>query len=1187
MKRFILWSLAVLAVTFISCEDDELSSNAGWFDETRVEHVSGTSAYVVCTTSFAESVLNGAEAGFYYTAEDSDQMQKTDRCEVSGQTFSAYLKGLTPNTMYRVFPYVVLGGRQLNGLDFTVETSSDEVADPVVKITSSTEFKAKSMGDTFTVEYMVENPVEGVKIEAVAEENWITDFKYEDQKITFTVLENKGAQRHAKVALNYSWYEAPEFEVEQEGAPFDIPASDDPIYRNNFDKVPAVKGATGWPYLDETDAWKNHEGRGAAGVEYEFESMSVRTTKEQSAGYADASGVNKLFFGKMPATMTIKGIATSGKQKFRLTFGASYDNLQSGVHEFPMDKFVLTLGNGAGWSAPVEFHKIGGDDDVAPYWVRYAADFTIPNNVSRLSIRFEAKEAVVFAIDDVILDEGEGGKTISFDGQAPDPDQPTGTQIADVIAGGANQAVEVEGQIVAKHERGFLIQDATGILYVYEPTDAKVGDFVKVAGTTTEYGKLIQLGSGTSVTKTKDGQFTQPKAAVWTGAEVDAYVKGDAPLAITYVKVSGELSMTENSKYPGQYYYNVKIAGATATGSIVNPLEGMVNPAWSGKKITITGYTIGCSGKEGQYFNMMASKVEEGEGSTDPDPQPETGAQIADIIAGGANQAVEVEGQIVAKHERGFLIQDATGSLYVYEPTDAQVGDFVKVAGTTAEYGKLIQLGKGATATKTKSGEFTQPLPEEWNPALISEYCAGVAPLAITYIKYRGELSMTENSKYPGQYYYNVAIAGANVTGSIVNPLEGMVDPAWSGKMITITGYTIGVSGRDSQYFNVMATEVVLGDGSQVDPQPENTPKFGTPHFENVTETTVEISCAFEFGVDGVEPYFLIRKTDGTGEHEVKANREGNVMKGYVGGLIPGTAYEFDLNCTWNGKTYTSGVAKFTTKAKEGEGGSSVESNTKYKGWAELPNEDLSKKNKEYYYAYHICPDIYTATGNARNFTTCYSKSKICPVWVAAPLHVSYAGGGRHDAYKPDPDIKCEQNGKWSGYTRGHMLGSAERNRTVATNHQVFYFSNIAPQLGQNGYFNTGGGQWNTTEDWVDKQWRNSNDTCYQVVGCYWENTSKDVNGTKIPTHFYTVLLKAKKGVKKWVGDCTADELQTICIWVRHKNYSKSEVVKPNNFEAKGMFKTVEEIEKLTGHKFFTNVPNVPKKSYNTRDWNF
>lgn len=93
---------------------------------------------------------------------------------------------------------------------------------------------------------------------------------------------------------------------------------------------------------------------------------------------------------------------------------------------------------------------------------------------------------------------------------------------------------------------------------------------------------------------------------------------------------------------------------------------------------------------------------------------------------------------------------------------------------------------------------------------------------------------------------------------------------------------------------------------------------------------------------------------------------------------------------------------------------------------------------------------------------------------------------------------------------------------------------------------------------------------------------------TTIPTHYYIVLLKAKKSAgNKWVVNCSQGELQSIAIMVRHKTYAKNEVVKAVDFQSKGVFKTVAEIERLTGHTFFPNVPNVPKDTYNPGDWNF
>lgn len=243
-------------------------------------------------------------------------------------------------------------------------------------------------------------------------------------------------------------------------------------------------------------------------------------------------------------------------------------------------------------------------------------------------------------------------------------------------------------------------------------------------------------------------------------------------------------------------------------------------------------------------------------------------------------------------------------------------------------------------------------------------------------------------------------------------------------------------------------------------------------------------------------------------------------------------------------------------------------------GWAELPDEEPN--NSDYYYAHHIIPDV---SGQVRNFSVCYSESLGCPVWVASPMHSYYTqkNTSRSDAYAPDPDIPSSiQVHKRSGYTRGHMLGSADRLVSVGANHQAFYYSNIAPQLSSG--FNTGGGVWNNLESFCDQQL--CADTLYMVNGCYWANHNKVSSGTVIPTHYYKVLLRTKKGnSKKWVVNCSADELKCVVFMVEHN--SSQHGVKPH----KGMMMSVAELEELTGHKFFTNVPNAPKETFNPSDW--
>ena len=272
-------------------------------------------------------------------------------------------------------------------------------------------------------------------------------------------------------------------------------------------------------------------------------------------------------------------------------------------------------------------------------------------------------------------------------------------------------------------------------------------------------------------------------------------------------------------------------------------------------------------------------------------------------------------------------------------------------------------------------------------------------------------------------------------------------------------------------------------------------------------------------------------------------------------------------------------------------------------GWYELPTEaDLNgdgrdDNNSTLYYAHHLCAGSEQnaqRSGKARNYSVCFSSEHHCPVWVAAPRHSMYRGSsGRTEAYGKDPDIPADiqysskQTG--GGCNKGHMVGSAERTSSSATNKQVFYYTNIAPQYSDT--FNTGGGAWNNLEDHIDGLV--CADTLYEVVGCYFEQYT-DAYGNmgepaKIsfggrsdvsrPTMFYYALLRTKKGNSgKSVKNCSASELQCAAFVICHE---QSKGHKP---ESRDII-SIEELEALTGFSYFDNVPNAPKSVVVPADW--
>lgn len=306
-------------------------------------------------------------------------------------------------------------------------------------------------------------------------------------------------------------------------------------------------------------------------------------------------------------------------------------------------------------------------------------------------------------------------------------------------------------------------------------------------------------------------------------------------------------------------------------------------------------------------------------------------------------------------------------------------------------------------------------------------------------------------------------------------------------------------------------------------------------------------------------------------------------------------SYTYYAYAIVDGVTYKSGETSFTIAD------SSVVPQSKF-AWAELPvmydtdDNGVCDKDNTLYYASHLCAGgekNAQRTGTARNFTVCYSSKYICPLWVAAPRHSMYVGSsGRNDSYKVDPKIpsgvQYSSKNTGGGCNKGHMVGSAERTSSVATNKQVFYYSNIAPQYSDT--FNTGGGAWNNLEDYVDGLV--CSDTLYTVIGCYFDSFSKNgasASPSKIsfggrsnvscPTMFYYALLRTKKGnTGKRVQDCSADELQCVAFTICHK-------MTKGHKPAAGDMMSISDLEALTGVKYFPNVPNAPKGTFTASDW--
>lgn len=87
---------------------------------------------------------------------------------------------------------------------FTVKQGAYVAPDPVFTVTSETTLEFDAEGGNGTIEYTLENPVEGVNVEAVANVEWISGFAVADGKVDFAVAANDtDFVRDGKITLSY------------------------------------------------------------------------------------------------------------------------------------------------------------------------------------------------------------------------------------------------------------------------------------------------------------------------------------------------------------------------------------------------------------------------------------------------------------------------------------------------------------------------------------------------------------------------------------------------------------------------------------------------------------------------------------------------------------------------------------------------------------------------------------------------------------------------------------------------------------------------------------------------------------------------------------------------------------------------------------------------------------------------
>lgn len=256
-------------------------------------------------------------------------------------------------------------------------------------------------------------------------------------------------------------------------------------------------------------------------------------------------------------------------------------------------------------------------------------------------------------------------------------------------------------------------------------------------------------------------------------------------------------------------------------------------------------------------------KLFEGIGGTEVDltpPVTET-KTIAEVIAGSVGATYTTQGQVVAINGRSFLIQDNSGKILVYlgwkdnKPVvdySATIGQTVKVTGKTTTYSKLVQFSEtDLVIEKVSDGSFTQPTPEKFDGAAFDAYAA--ATPVIKYIEYSGTLTIDG-------YYYNIAVDGTDLQGSLAYPADGFVDASLNGQVVIVKGYTLGMTNQ-SKMLSTICLSVEKDGDAPAEPKitkldPTSLSFAATDNAKTVTVTAANADdCTIEAATDKSEQF--------------------------------------------------------------------------------------------------------------------------------------------------------------------------------------------------------------------------------------------------------------------------------------------------------------------------------------------
>lgn len=200
-----------------------------------------------------------------------------------------------------------------------------------------------------------------------------------------------------------------------------------------------------------------------------------------------------------------------------------------------------------------------------------------------------------------------------------------------------------------------------------------------------------------------------------------------------------------------------------------------------------------------------------------------------------------------------------------------------------------------------------------------------------------------------------------------------------------------------------------------------------------------------------------------------------------------------------------------------------------------------------------------------------YGPNRGGPNWVSWNLNTTHFGpADRCDCFSADPQLPdsiyhvVTSDYTGSGYSRGHMVMSAQRTATPAENAATFLLTNILPQ-----HQDQNGGPWLRFENYNNELAEDSLKELYIIAGGTYTASPATLNGAgkvQIPQGHWKIVVILNRGQTLANVSSTSD-IRVIAVLM--PNVAG---ISANSWQ---MYKTtVDAIEAATGYDFLANLPD-------------